>query len=74
MRRYYLHTRNNGTFYAELVDPQTGIKLTARSTGTKNRGVLTPLEAQALFAMRWKEKRAYTPLSWLLLPAFVVIP
>jgi integrase len=37
MRRYYLHTRHNGTFYAELVDPQTGVKLTARSTGTKNR-------------------------------------
>ena len=37
MRRYYLHTRHNGTFYAELIDPQTGIKLTARSTGTKNR-------------------------------------
>ena len=37
MRRYYLHTRHNGTFYAELVDPQTGAKLTARSTGTKCR-------------------------------------
>jgi integrase len=37
MRRYYLHTRHNGMFYAELVDPQTGAKLTARSTGTKDR-------------------------------------
>ena len=37
MRRYYLHTRHNGTFYVELIDPQTGVKLTARSTGTKNR-------------------------------------
>jgi len=37
VRRYYLHTRHNGTFYAELIDPQTGIKLTARSTGTKSR-------------------------------------
>ena len=37
MRRYYLHTRHNGTFYAELIDPQTGTKLNARSTGTKNR-------------------------------------
>ena len=37
MRRYYLHTRHNGTFYAELIDLQTGAKLTARSTGTKNR-------------------------------------
>ena len=37
MRRYYLHTRHNGVIYAELVDPQTGAKLTARSTGTKSR-------------------------------------
>jgi len=37
MRRYYLHTRHNGTFYAEIVDPQTGTKLIARSTGTKSR-------------------------------------
>jgi hypothetical protein len=37
MRRYYLHTRHNGIFYAEIVDPQYGAKLTARSTGTKNR-------------------------------------
>ncbi|MDR2742612.1 MAG: site-specific integrase [Treponema sp.] len=37
MRRYYLHTRHNGVFYAELVDPQAGRKLTARSTGTKSR-------------------------------------
>jgi integrase len=36
-RRYYLHTRHNGIFYAELVDPRTGIRLTAHSTGTKNR-------------------------------------
>ena len=37
MRRYYLHTRHSGVFYAELVDPQTGRKLTARSIGTRNR-------------------------------------
>jgi integrase len=37
MRRYYLHTRYNGIFYAELVDPATGRKLAARSTGTRNR-------------------------------------
>jgi len=37
MRRYYLHTRHNGMFYAELVDPQTGKKLAARLTGTKDR-------------------------------------
>ena len=36
-RTHYLHTRNNGIFYAELVDPATGEKLPARSTGTKNR-------------------------------------
>ena len=37
MRRFYLHTRYDGVFYAELVDPQSGRKLTARSTRTKNR-------------------------------------
>ncbi|MCL2800515.1 MAG: integrase [Treponema sp.] len=37
MRRYYLHTRHDGIIYAELVDPQTRLKLSARSTETKNR-------------------------------------
>lgn len=36
MRRYYLHTRN-GIFYAALIDQETGLTLTAKSTGTKNR-------------------------------------
>ncbi|GMO27554.1 MAG: hypothetical protein Ta2B_08220 [Termitinemataceae bacterium] len=36
MRRYYLHKRG-GIYYAELVDTKTGLKLTARSTGTNNR-------------------------------------
>lgn len=36
MRRYYLHTRYNGIFYAELVT-EKGLRLTARSTGTKDR-------------------------------------
>jgi len=36
MRRYYLHTRNN-VFYAELVNPETGKRLTARSTGKTER-------------------------------------
>jgi integrase len=36
-RRYYLHTRHDGIFYAELIDPETGQKLPARSTGTKDR-------------------------------------
>jgi len=36
MRRYYLHKRKNGIFYAELVTPE-GNKLTARSTGTIDR-------------------------------------
>ncbi|GMO32184.1 MAG: hypothetical protein Ta2B_13030 [Termitinemataceae bacterium] len=35
MRKYYLHQRH-GTFYAELVDRKTGLKLTAQST-QKNR-------------------------------------
>jgi integrase len=33
MRRFYLHKRGK-VFYAELIDPQTGRKLPARSTGT----------------------------------------
>jgi len=37
MRRYYLHKRYNGILYVSLVDQQTGRKLSARSTGTKNR-------------------------------------
>ena len=36
MRPYYLH-RRNGVWYAELTDPDTGRKLTARSTGATNR-------------------------------------
>ena len=36
MRRYYLHARN-GVFYAALIDQETGLPLTAKSTGTKNR-------------------------------------
>ncbi|GHV31532.1 hypothetical protein AGMMS4952_20440 [Spirochaetia bacterium] len=36
MRRYYLHTRHHGIFYAELVTLE-GCKLTARSTGTRDR-------------------------------------
>jgi integrase len=39
-------------------DPTLG--LVNFSGETKKRGVLTPLEAQALFAVRWKDKRAYT--------------
>jgi integrase len=38
-------------------DPTTG--LVNFSGEAKKRGVLTPLEAQALFAARWKGKRAY---------------
>jgi len=36
MRRYYLYTQN-GIFYAALIDQETGLTLTAKSTGTKNR-------------------------------------
>ncbi|GHU54764.1 hypothetical protein FACS189442_1460 [Spirochaetia bacterium] len=36
MRRFYLHTRQKGVYYAELVSPE-GCKLNARSTGTSNR-------------------------------------
>jgi integrase len=45
MRRYYLHTRHNGIFYAELVTPE-GRKLTARSTGkiTRDEALLVVVE------------------------------
>jgi integrase len=36
MRRYYLHTRKN-VYYAALINQQTGLPLTAKSTGTANR-------------------------------------
>lgn len=37
MRRFYLHIRHHGIYYVEFVDPVTGGRLTARSTGTKIR-------------------------------------
>jgi integrase len=38
MRRdFYLHTRHHGIYYAEFVDPETGRKLPARSTGERDR-------------------------------------
>jgi integrase len=45
MRPYYLH-RRSGVWYAELVELETGRKLTARSTGTQNRdeAILTVAE------------------------------
>jgi integrase len=48
-RTYYLHTRHNGIFYAELVDPRTGNKLAARSTGTRER------DAALLVVAKWLE-------------------
>lgn len=36
MRRFYLHQRH-GIFFAELIDPETGRKLTPRSTGATER-------------------------------------
>ena len=35
MRRFYLHKRA-GIYYTELVDPETGKKLPAKSTGERN--------------------------------------
>jgi len=32
-RDYYLHSRKNGIFYVEFVNPESGKKMTARSTG-----------------------------------------
>ncbi|MEI6875539.1 MAG: tyrosine-type recombinase/integrase, partial [Spirochaetota bacterium] len=36
MRRFYLHTRA-GVYYAELIDPETGKKLPAKSTGERDK-------------------------------------
>jgi integrase len=36
MRRYYLH-RRRGIYYVEFVVPETGLRLTARSTGARDR-------------------------------------
>jgi hypothetical protein len=36
-REFYLHTRHNGIYYAEFVDPETGRKLPASSTGERSR-------------------------------------
>jgi integrase len=49
-RKYYLHTRKNGIYYAELVDPMTGRKLSARSTGVTDR------DEAILMVARWLEK------------------
>ena len=36
MRSFYIH-RRNGVYYAELINPATGSKLTAKSTGKTDR-------------------------------------
>jgi len=37
MREYYLHKRKNGFYYVEFIDTVTGLKLSARSTGEKDK-------------------------------------
>jgi integrase len=37
MRQFYLHQRYSGIFYAELINPATGAKMNARSTGKRTR-------------------------------------
>lgn len=49
MRRFYFH-RRGGIYYAELVDPKTGKRLTAKSTGTRDR------DAALLKVAEWLEK------------------
>jgi hypothetical protein len=76
MRRYYLHTRHHGIFYAEILDPQSGRKLTARSTGTKDHDEamlkvaawLSPVSLPAgnENPVPWKSLPALTGLSSLL--------
>jgi len=48
MRRFYLHTRH-GIYYAELIDPETGRKLSPRSTGATER------DAALLTVAKWLE-------------------
>ena len=36
-RNYYLHKHTNGIFYVEFINPENGKKLTAKSTGVKDR-------------------------------------
>ena len=36
-REYYLHKRKSGVFYVEFVNPENGKKLSARSTGEKDK-------------------------------------
>ena len=36
MRRFYLHKRGS-VYYAELINQETGIKMTAKSTGTRTQ-------------------------------------
>jgi integrase len=46
-------------FREGLIPANPTAGLAGFSGETKKRGVLSPLEAQALFAARWKDKRAY---------------
>jgi len=46
-------------FREELIPSDPTVGLVNFSGEAKKRGVLTPLEAQALFATRWKDMRAY---------------
>ncbi|WP_010255603.1 hypothetical protein [Treponema primitia] len=36
-RSFYLYPRKDGVLYAEIMDPQTGMRIVSRSTRTKNR-------------------------------------
>jgi hypothetical protein len=47
-RDYYIHKRQNGIFYVELINPENGKKLSARSTGETDK-----LKAQ-IKAELWK--------------------
>lgn len=49
MKQFYLH-RRSGIYYAEFVDHETGNRLTAKSTGTRDR------DAALLKVAEWLEK------------------
>ncbi|GHT67276.1 hypothetical protein FACS1894110_12450 [Spirochaetia bacterium] len=47
MRRFYLFTGKSGKYYAQIMDPQTGMVVVTRSTRTENR------DEAAIIARKW---------------------
>jgi hypothetical protein len=75
-RSFYLITHKNGMIYAEILDPETGVHITTRSTGTKSREeaafivgqwlregmiALDPTEGLLKFSGKGKKRGVLTP-------------